>query len=214
MISKNIKKIFGIKSINNFIYNQNTSINNLQVIKKHREEIFKVLKSKLVIENKNIELNWCEKLENLIELSENSHFGKDLYFLNFGTCLIFGGLEIKLSTSKLTNSGKTLTEVGGALNTNEEAKELHKKLEDILGVADFYSETYDEIYTYWEDKNSKVIIYPRHHMGGEWFEYKIITKNCTSYAKSLDFVPTHKDINYQSTFTSTGSVTVNYSYLT
>ena len=145
----------------------------------NRMDIFKVLKTKLVIENKNIELNWCENILNITGKSDNNHIDKDYVFLNFGTCIIFGGLEIKLSTTKLTNSGLKFTEIGGALNTNVEAKELYGKFENILGKADHYSESYNEIYTYWEDENSKIIIYPRHHMGGEWFEYKIMTKNCT-----------------------------------
>jgi hypothetical protein len=148
-------------------------------MKSNRKDHFNLLRTRLVIENKCIELKWCEKISDLAELSDNYHFDKDYAFLNFGACKIFGSLEVSLSTTKLTNNGLRFTEIGGALNTNDEAKELHQKLENIFGKADYYSESDNEIYTYWEDENTKIIIYPKHHMGGEWFEYRIMTKNCT-----------------------------------
>lgn len=144
-----------------------------------RKKIFEQLKTKLVIEDKCIELKWCESLLSMTTLSENYNVDNDTIFLNFGECKIFGSLKIKLSTVKLKRQGERLNEIGGALNTNEEAKDLHRKIEKVLGQADNYSETYNEVYTYWEDENTKIIIYPRHHMGGEWFEYRIKTKNCT-----------------------------------
>ena len=157
-----------------------------------REVIFKNLKEGLFLSNKNIKLIWCVELQSLKTLSDNYLFKKDYCFLNFGNCLIFEDFQIELSTSKLTVSGTKFTEIGGALNNNAEAKILHKRLENVIGEADSFSETYGEIQAHWENDFNKIIIYPRHHMGGEWFEYKIMRKNCHQHG----FVASGADVSY------------------
>jgi hypothetical protein len=141
-----------------------------------RQQIFRQLKEKLTLIDKKIDLIWLSDLTLMKNLSLNHHHDKDSIFLNFGECLIFDSLKIKLSASNTISHGQKFTEIGGALNNNEEAKALHKQFEKILGAADHFEESYGEIYTYWENEDNKIIIYPRHHMGGEWFEYKIMTK--------------------------------------
>ena len=141
-----------------------------------RERIFEELKTKLRILDKSLDLEWGVDLIKYKDSALNYHLDKDYIFLNFDDCRIFNDFEIKLSLSQLTTTGLKFTEIGGALNNNDEAKELFQKLEFILGKPDYYSETYGEIFTYWEDENSIIKIYPRHHMGGEWFEYRIQTK--------------------------------------
>ena len=141
-----------------------------------RSDIFNELKIKLKLYDKALDLEWGTDLLKFKDIALNFLLDKDYIFLNFGDCRIFNDFELKLSLSQQTNSGLKFTEIGGALNNNDEAKELFHRLELLLGKPDFYSETYGEIFTYWEDEDSKIKIYPRHHMGGEWFEYRIETK--------------------------------------
>lgn len=141
-----------------------------------RDVIFSELKVKLRLYDKELDLLWGTDLIKYKGTALNFHQDKDYIFLDFGNCRVFKDFEIKLSLSRLTNAGLVFTEIGGALNNNDEAKELYQRLERLLGKPDYYSETYGELFTYWEDDNSKITIYPRHSMGGEWFEYRIQTK--------------------------------------
>jgi hypothetical protein len=141
-----------------------------------RKEIFESIKDGITLEDKPLLLKWNSDLKTLLTDTINNHVDDNYIFLNFGDCTIFGGFEIKLSTSQSRDKGDLLFELGGALNNNEEAKSLICKFERVIGKPDYFSETYGESYAYWEDENSRIEIYPRHHMGGEWFEYRIKTK--------------------------------------
>jgi hypothetical protein len=114
----------------------------------NRQEIFSHLKARLTLVDKNIDLIWCADLVSMKNIAVNHFQDENYIFLNFGECLIFNHFKIKLSTSKTTDKGLKFTEIGGALNNIEEARELHNQFEQILGLADHFSESYGEIFTY------------------------------------------------------------------
>jgi hypothetical protein len=143
----------------------------------NRKEIFKLLKEGITLDDKNLYLRWNCDLKLILKDSLNNHIDENYIFLNFGDSIIFNELEVKLSTNQDRSKNEKLVELGGSLNNNEEAKSMISKFETVLGKPDHYSESYGESFAFWEDDYSKIEIYPRHHMGGEWFEYRIKTKS-------------------------------------